>query len=121
MTTVHPIHVIIAAFLMWVLASNVEARTAFQDGSKSFKVGEVCLKPSKAVEVALNAYGERPILEWSFGNLPHFLFYNAEKEAWTIFVRVKNPESNKEVLCVISEGLKMRPTTPSRVLPGDEM
>ncbi len=122
MTEVHPIHVIIAAVLMWLLAANVaDARQGFQDGSKSFKIGEVCLEPKRALEVAKDAYGERPILEWSFADLQHFLFWNAENERWTIFVKVTKPDDKKTVLCVISEGHKLRPTTPSRVLPGDEM
>ncbi len=107
------ITMLLGLFMLGV-AHEVGAKgKAFKDGSKIFQLGEVCLDPKKAIEIAKNAYGELPIMEWSFANLPHFLFWNAETEAFTIFARYQDK------LCVIMEGKKMRPTTPGRVMPGD--
>ena len=108
---------LIGLFMLTIASEIARAGKGFQDGSKIYQIGEVCLEPKRALEIAKDAYGEAPLMEWSFANLPHFLFWNPEKEAWTIFARVK--KDDKVLLCVIQEGLKMRPTSPSRVLPGD--
>ena len=84
-------------------------KAAPQDGSKSHAFGEVCMLDSKAVKF-LETHGEHPILEWSFADLQHNLFWDPEDGSWTIFAR--HP-TKKDHLCVISEGHKMK--VPERV------